>query len=187
MLCVATSTGSLEFLEFDGGAGNLEKSSSKQIGAEETLVLDLVWHPRRADVIAVTLSDGGVTLCHSDAAADVQPWSSESKITTTELATHSLEPWTLAFSGDCESVFSGGDDAVLQAVRLPHHSSDDDGQSTATALWTDRKIHGAGVTAILPLPLEGGLLVTGSYDDSIRLVAAPDLGRRRVLAELNLG
>jgi diphthamide biosynthesis protein 7 len=45
--------------------------------------------------------------------------------------------------------------------------------------------HEAGVTAILPLAND--LLITGSYDDNIRLIAAPPVGRRQVAAELNLG
>ena len=41
------------------------------------------------------------------------------------------------------------------------------------------------VTAILPL--SETLVVTGSYDDYIRLISTPTVGRRQVLAELNLG
>ena len=55
--------------------------------------------------------------------------------------------------------------------------------------WVDRRIHGAGVTAILPLGIKGGevVVVTGSYDDHIRLVNVPVGARRRVLCEMNLG
>jgi diphthamide biosynthesis protein 7 len=119
----------------------------------------------------------------------------------TELTTHSLEPWTLAFSPDASRIFSGGDDAVLQALELSSssvssgrtsgdHLQDDDNDEendalSATLLWSDRKLHEAGVTSILPL--SNDLLVTGSYDDRIRLLSAPVLGRRKVLAELDLG
>lgn len=183
-LCVATSTGSLEFFAFDTAAEKLEQTSSKQISDAETLVLDLLWHPSRADIIAVTLSDGTVSLCQSDDSTN--PWSSSSQITVTELASHSLEPWTLAFSPDTSHVFSGGDDAVLQSMQVSCDSDpDEDERISSTTLWTDRKTHEAGVTAILPLAND--LLITGSYDDNIRLLAAPPVGRRQVLAELNLG
>ena len=203
LLCVATSTGSLEFYSFDTATATarLKWYSSKQISEASTLVLDLLWHPSRADVIAVTLSDGAVSLCQSrnaDNEPDSRPWSPSSTIITSELATHSLEPWTLAFSPDASHIFSGGDDAVLQALRLSSSSDadanevngssndgDDDEQAPATQLWTDRKLHEAGVTSILPLAND--LLVTGSYDDRIRLLSAPALGRRKVLAELDLG
>jgi diphthamide biosynthesis protein 7 len=192
---VATSTGSLEFFSFDSETARLERHSSKQIAETTTLVLDLLWHPNRADVIAVTLSDGAVSLCQSSAddKSNVRPWGPSSTFITNELATHSLEPWTLAFSPDAELLFSGGDDAVLQALKLLSNdagsndrSGDDDEEATAASLlWTDRKSHEAGVTSILPLAND--LLITGSYDDRIRLLSAPALGRRKVLAELDLG
>lgn len=183
-LCVATSTGSLEFFAFDATAEKLEQTSSKQISNTETLVLDLLWHPSRADIVAVTLSDGTVSLCQSDDSTN--PWSSSSQTTITELTTHSLEPWTLAFSPDTSLVFSGGDDAVLQSMQVSCDSeSEGEDIPSSTTLWTDRRSHEAGVTAILPLAND--LLITGSYDDNIRLISAPPVGRRQVLAELNLG
>jgi diphthamide biosynthesis protein 7 len=181
MLCVATSTGSLKFFTFNATLEKLEHASSKQISEPDTLVLDLLWHPTRADTVAVTLSDGLVALCQSNDSSN--PWSPSSQTTTTELATHSLEPWTLAFSPDVSHVFSGGDDAVLQAIQLSN--PDQNSTHSPTTLWTDRKTHEAGVTAILPLATD--LLITGSYDDRIRLIAAPPVGRRQVLAELDLG
>lgn len=143
----------------------------------------------------MTLSDGAVSLCQSSVdESDARPWSPSSTATTTELATHSLEPWTLAFSPDTSLLFSGGDDAVLQALKLPSIDADpndrsedeeDDDTSAATLLWTDRKSHEAGVTSILPLANDS--LITGSYDDRIRLLSAPAVGRRKILAELDLG
>lgn len=186
LLSVATSTGSLEFFHFDVQAARLEHTSSKQISEESTLVLDFLWHPSRPDIITVTLSDGAVSLCQSNDTAN--PWTSSSEITTTELATHSLEPWTLAFSPDASHIFSGGDDAVLQSLQLslePASSPDLDSTPSSSTLWTDRRSHEAGVTAILPL--DNDLLITGSYDDRIRLITVPPVGRRQVLAELDLG
>ncbi|KAK4927738.1 hypothetical protein LTR28_011965 [Elasticomyces elasticus] len=77
-------------------------------------------------------------------------------------------------------IFSGGDDAVLQ-----FWTSEDVEGSMVDVSWKDRRIHSAGVTAILPLT--GNIVVTGSYDDRIRVIRAPHRGRREVLAELNLG
>jgi diphthamide biosynthesis protein 7 len=107
----------------------------------------------------VTLSDGAVALCRSsDGETETRPWSSESTVTTTELATHSLEPWTLAFSPDAELLFSGGDDAVLQALRLPSIDNDaeDDGNA-ATLLWSDRKSHEGRRKVLAELDLGGGV------------------------------
>lgn len=185
--CVATSTGSLEFFAFDAIAGKLQHTSKHQICDETTLVLDLLWHPSKPDTIAVTLSDGAVSICQSSGSTNA--WNPNRQVTVTEVATHSLEPWTLAFSPDTSHLFSGGDDAVLQALQLSFDTDTGDASRpptpSATPLWTDRKTHQAGVTAILPLAND--LLITGSYDDHIRVIHAPPIGRRQVLAELDLG
>lgn len=75
-------------------------------------------------------------------------------------------------------VFSGGDDMVLQRCSV----NDND---EPTKLWQDRRIHQAGVTAILPFDNE--LVLSGSYDDHVRLLFTPFTGRRQVLAEAYLG
>lgn len=184
VLCVATSTGSLRFYTLNTDSGSLDFTSEKPISDPEDLVLDLLWHPTRPDVIAVTLSDGTTCVCMgSDTKA---PWADHSVTTVEMMADHSLEPWTLAFSPDNALVFSGGDDAVLRctSLTLPAPDAEED-EHESSSVWSDRKIHQAGVTAILPLTNE--LLVTGSYDDHIRLISAPAVGRKQVLAELNLG
>lgn len=184
VLCVATSTGSLLFYTLHPEAGTLTFLSSKQITDSSTLVLDLLWHPKRADIIAVTLSDGSTCVCRSS----TDSWDEHSRVSVAAIARHELEPWTLAFSPDCERLYSGGDDAVLQCTEftLPGHvpAAREDDEQLGSPLWSDRKIHQAGVTAIIPLTNE--LLATGSYDDHMRLISAPPVGRRQVLAELNL-
>lgn len=124
--------------------------------------------------------------------------------------------------GEGWGVWSGGDDAriAFSWLGLPstsgsrgdrrvegrdheHDSNahddedrDGDGEENCKVLWQDRKIHSAGVTAIVPLPLAdeaGQLVVTGSYDESLRLLRLPALrngvmmGKRQVLAEVGLG
>lgn len=98
-----------------------------------------------------------------------------------EVTRHELEAWTLAFTPDERGVLSGGDDCALRFSGV--------GGGDESVSWVDRKIHGAGVTAILPVwQDESGLwVITGSYDDRIRLVHAASTGRRRVLAEMDLG
>ncbi|KAK0255044.1 hypothetical protein B0A54_05868 [Friedmanniomyces endolithicus] len=189
LLAIATSTGSLAFYDLStdrsSGAKGLTLRGSKQICEPSVLVLSLAWHPSRADVVGVTLSDGRVCLCCCESGA----WAAESTVRVTTVFEHGLEAWTLAFTTGWDDedddddgqmgVLSGGDDLVLQL-------SNWDGSAGSTPRWQDRKIHQAGVTAILPLG--HGLIVTGSYDDRIRLISAPSIGgRRQVLAELDLG
>ncbi|KAL3482448.1 hypothetical protein BJX99DRAFT_217079 [Aspergillus californicus] len=101
-------------------------------------------------------------------------------------------------------LFTGNDFGTLHTRRFPDfqskHSSqpgdlsfEDEEEILAPILSIDDKSrhHSAGVTSILPLPiplsLSGGapLLLTGSYDESLRVYHAQ--GRGSVLGELGLG
>ena len=127
-------------------------------------------------MVGMTLSSGKVHLGIIDAEDGTDT------PTEMEIATHDLEAWTLAFLPDSSGVLTGGDDSTLRFAELT------EGSETSVP-WIDRKTHGAGVTAILPIHLddEGVLVVTGSYDDHIRFVHVSSAGRRQVLAEKNLG
>lgn len=179
LLAVATSTGLLALYRLAADGGALELSCSKTITDAATLVLSLTWHPVRPDVLGLTLSDGRLCLCESSSSGkgNSPPWSRDAVVRLTSIYQHELEAWTVAFTPTATSVFSGGDDIVLQCSELDHRSG--------VPVWQDRKTHGAGITAILPL--SDHLIVTGSYDDHIRLLSGPRTGRRQVLAELHLG
>ena len=122
---------------------------------------------------------------------------------------HSLEAWTCSFpapnpisfvnhSVGPVGVYSGGDDSVLAWNPIPMDEQSSTEISTASRAWVDRKTHQAGVTAVLPVSLGldeddqqlPDLLITGSYDDTLRVLALPDnqggVKRPRVLGELNL-
>lgn len=170
LLAVATSTGSIMFysLRYTFSRPVLEHVESKQVCDEGVLVLFLAMHPTRTDTLGMTLSNGNVCTMSTD--AEGFPCTGRELST---VFTHSLEAWVLAFHGN--TVYSGGDDAVLQLSQLASGSS----------LWQNRKIHAAGITYILPLSDE--LVLTGSYDDHIRLLHVPMVGRKCVLAEEDLG
>lgn len=135
----------------------------------------------------MTLTNGDVCL---------QPFKSIAESTSGTVATHDLEAWTLAFTLDGRGLYSGGDDSALKFTELAENHEyylDEETEprygDVRRMPWSDAKVHGAGVTAILPLYSDdaGNAVLTGSYDDHIRLVYAPAVGRRMVLAELNLG
>ncbi|KAF2102104.1 hypothetical protein NA57DRAFT_73540 [Rhizodiscina lignyota] len=190
-LCVATSTGVLELHDLAASGPQNDRPRKFRVASSDTLVLSLVWHPNRSDVVAVTLSTGQVRLCQltygpiSEDIPDI--------IWQVDLITHGLEAWTVVFGVDGKCVFSGGDDGTLRCHSLPDEpdttaysaSMDQDflGGDECTR-WVDRKAHTAGVTAILPLLR--GVIITGSYDDKIRIVSSKQF-RRQILAELNLG
>jgi diphthamide biosynthesis protein 7 len=142
---------------------------------EDILITAFSWHPE-SFMIGMTLSNGQVCL----GVIDTEDTNDEP--TKMEIASHDLEAWTLAFLPDGSGMLSGGDDSTLRFAELADSSA-------GSVPWIDKKIHGAGVTAILPIHLdsEGGLVVTGSYDDHIRLLHVPISGHRQVLAEANLG
>ena len=118
---------------------------------------------------------------------------------------HSLEAWTVAWSDkewEGESklaiLYSGGDDSMLcrhSSFGNPleaEGSVGDEAQHLNEPSWRDKTTHSAGVTAILPLslstPFDDDILVTGSYDEYVRVLALPNLGgRTKVLAEKQLG
>jgi diphthamide biosynthesis protein 7 len=193
LFAVATSTGSISLYHLTDEYGNgldtrkliqsatsvprLSHIKTCQFFSEDVLITAFSWHPLHPSV-GVTLSSGEVCI----AIVDVYP---QTTFPPSDLIrAHDLEAWTLAFVPDASGVFSGGDDSVLGFAELPTGA-----EEPRLMPWLDRKIHGAGVTAILPLQVteEGVLVLTGSYDDHIRLVHASATGRRRVLAEGNLG
>ncbi|KAI7162517.1 WD40 repeat-like protein [Hortaea werneckii] len=181
VLAVAASTGLLVFYRFAKSreAQHLIHISSERICEPETLVLSLAWHPKDAKVIGLTLSDGRAVVCR---ARQGDLWAGDQGIEITTVFSHSLEAWWLAFSPSYSGaldLYSGGDDQLLQ------RTVEGEEPEQCTSLWQDRRIHQAGVTYILPLSRD--LILTGSYDDHIRLISAPAVGRRQVLAEANLG
>jgi diphthamide biosynthesis protein 7 len=154
-------------------------------------VLSLSWHPVDANLLGVTVSSGEVYVIDTT----INP--EEAMDTAKEVLVHDLEAWTLSFSHDGTAIYSGGDDASLRFSTLQSTPStsnaqktedeDDDDEETFTPLqWQDRRSHQAGVTAILPLASEPDILITGSYDDNIRILHTPLVGRKQVLAEENL-
>jgi len=86
-----------------------------------------------------------------------------------------------------EKWLSGGDDAVLACGTVPNlHSISIEASleetTEASLIWKNRRIHFAGVTAILPL--DERVALSGSYDDHLRLVTLEK--PPRVRAEVNL-
>ncbi|TIA01125.1 WD40 repeat-like protein [Aureobasidium pullulans] len=192
LLAVAGSTGCVQLfnLQSTSSSASLQPLSTYQYFDPSTLVLSLAWHPTISTIIGVTTSPGQVYL------VDISLPPNEVEDTAKEILAHDLEAWTLSFSSSGTSIYSGGDDATLRFSGLPSSltstttssPTSDDEQEDQQYLpsWQDRRAHNAGVTAILPLPSEQNILITGSYDDNIRVLYGPLQGRKQVLAEENL-
>ncbi|KAK3305517.1 uncharacterized protein B0T15DRAFT_485120 [Chaetomium strumarium] len=163
---------------------------------QEILFLSFAWHPTRADMMAITTSTGHVYLVH------LPSFDGNWELSPEPVITHMLETWCVAISpfpaapepsvetagspGFSSRVYSGGDDSTLRC-RICNWK---EGDLTGSLPALESRGHGAGVTAILPLfKQEDGheVIVTGSYDEHIRLFSVPPFGKPRGLAESSLG
>lgn len=167
------------------------------------LVLSLAWHRSYSGLFGATFSTGTVGLFQFSPSLDAVVTLRD------DLSRSDDYCWTLAFAPThherhksiVQGVYSGGDDSRLRFLKV---ASLKDLELDATVLSERSKGglmglggHDAGVTAILPLPIdtEAGenILLTGSYDDKIRVYTMTDHRSTtssvgpKTLAELNLG
>lgn len=186
---VATSTGSIGIYQLDQESADdvpeMMLLQTIQYFPENELITAFSWHPEQS-AVGMTLSTGKVCLGKVDL----------ENPSHLDVGLHELEAWTLAFLPDGTGIYSGGDDSALNYMELPrdHPDSKEEifGANYAPSWimsWSDKKAHHAGVTAILPIHVDSGntWILTGSYDDHIRLIHAPTVGRRQVHAEMDLG
>lgn len=187
LFAVVSSTGTLAVFRLDTAPGapvplRLLATSRCQDLADDILFLQCDWHPVHSHLIAVTTSNGLARLLVLD-----DDWKIKS---TVDLGIrNSLEAWSIAFSPPADScgddsqgvhVYCGGDDATMRYV-FYRWNVDGDGRTSdhvGEPLLVKGE-HQAGVTAILPLPLHapdrGRIVVTGSYDDHLRVFVLAEL------------
>ena len=209
ILCAATSTGSLSLWTPTYSISNLDSlpdgsnstsPAAKQICClqffrSDVIVLSCTWHPHCPEIIGVTLSSGEIYIVKLprevlDASSNVIV--DPALLQKTLIFSGTLEPWTLTFNPLQDEIFSGFDDCALRIHSLPPDPqifSDDAVDSKmpefkVLSLRENRRIHGAGVTAILYL--SDNIVMTGSYDNFARVLLIPSKGRPEVLAEADL-
>jgi diphthamide biosynthesis protein 7 len=162
---------------------------------EEILFTSFGWHPSQVGMMAITTSTGHVYLVH------LGNFDGYWKLNSEPVITHTLEAWCTVISpipaaptgadetqeieGLSFRVYSGGDDSMLRS-RICNWN---EGSLAESLPALESRGHDAGVTAILPLFAQDGhdLVVTGSYDEHIRLFLVPPFGRPKSLAEGMLG
>ena len=210
LLAIATSTGSVEFYHLR--KNRLTHSWSHQIALEETLVLQLAFissakkPPISGDEesgceddeaqsridYAVTLSTGDFSLASHTGTGLFE----NSNWTFQTFPAHSLEAWSVNFckstAAESAQIYTGGDDSTLISHALCLNVEDGAQELwSAVNLVNDRKTHQAGVTAILPVRTDDEdlreILLTGSYDETVRVYYPLAKPRDRVLAEQRLG
>lgn len=203
VLAVVSSTGTLAIFRLEPNKNphsplkHIATSSCDDL-LEDTLFLQCCWHPSEPRVVGVTTSTGAVRLLRLG-----DDWKIAGSVDLD--IPNSLEAWSIAMAPEPAgphgptTVYCGGDDSML---RYNSYSVDGESQDLledepAFSPITIKGQHDAGVTAILPLTLHepdgGRLVVTGSYDDHVRLLSIHDprdsygMKRVRPLAEENLG
>ncbi|KAI0441818.1 hypothetical protein F4803DRAFT_521792 [Xylaria telfairii] len=219
VLATVSSTGTLSFFQLSPNRSSSSPLARlvthKPLGDDETvLFLSCAWHPSLPYLLAITTSDFQVHILRVD-----DSWSAH-QTSYSPIITHTLEAWTAAFSPFITHHQEATDDVVPGGLRgLMIHSGADDSKLLSTTCFFNRgqcnsagdngdfmtmpyptvttKGHTAGVTAILPLSLTildgSGIVVTGSYDDCLRIYSIhPQVGGvmlrpPKLLAEQNLG
>lgn len=207
LLGVATSTGSVALYTWHESTDashphHLQHLETLQLLEDTIIITSLAWDLNTANQIYTSSTDGNITkievllpglfAAHQSPAQTNAESSAETvyRINITSLAQHSLEAWTVVTTPThwrSGGLFSGGDDAALRFAPLPLNHAEDGDASMLSMPWSDSRIHGAGVVAVLPLI--DGLILSGSYDDCLRVIQTPSTfpQRPRVLHELNLG
>lgn len=215
VMAAVSSTGSLSFFKLSPSKEPLasleEIVTHRPLGGDERVIfLSCAWHPYIPELLAITTSDSRVHILKVDDSWDVYETRNE------PVVTHHFEAWTVAFSSlipripeldvadssekDSQlfTLYSGGDDSELFATSCSYRPIQTSGKSDLietpypSVAFTG---HEAGVTAILPLnfqlaPLDS-VVITGSYDDHIRVYAVDEQNafppKPRLLAERDLG
>ncbi|KAG6056978.1 hypothetical protein E4U32_005437 [Claviceps aff. humidiphila group G2b] len=204
ILAVVSSTGSLSIYGLDPQRSpalrQLATSRCEDLG-EEVLFLQCNWHPSLSNTIAVTTSTGLARLLHLDVSWRIDGW-------TNLGIQNSLEAWSISLADSNNQgqdnaarstmIYCGGDDSTLRYTSCSWPKDADKTEvHMAYSPVSIRGQHNAGVTAILPLPYRtpdrGRIVLSGSYDDHLRVFAIHDLHESygakkvRLLCEINLG
>ncbi|EKD14989.1 putative WD-40 repeat-containing protein [Drepanopeziza brunnea f. sp. 'multigermtubi' MB_m1] len=194
-----SSTGSISFYR-------VEKSESKgttafqivslfdaQLFSDQTIVTFFTFLPpagveKFGPLIAATTNDGGVYLIRYNLEAKFVELINEGEPVHRHLLMGGPDnAWCCAFYTDniTSSVYSGGDNSELVRTKFDLEATD---RNTFSSEKSTHKFCTAGVTAILPLPSsvsdDSSLLLTGSYDDRVRLYS---IGHKKELTNLYLG
>jgi diphthamide biosynthesis protein 7 len=187
ILAVVSSTGALAVFKLDpteNASSPLQYISTSRCDdiGEDVLFLQCNWHPEIPDMIGVTTSTSAARLLRLDKEYRITEYADLN-------IPNSLEAWCIAFSSgkpdpDQDKVqvtaYSGGDDSMLRYTSCISDLSEPDPLCEEPyPPITIKGTHNAGVTAILPLPLlmknNGRVVVTGSYDDYLRVFIIHDL------------
>lgn len=206
---IATTTGSISIFRILQHLDNqlsIEHINTHQVFEETTIITSFAWYPiskndcgnealRNRPLLAASSSSGTISLVR------FQDWlclqcdivSEEIEMPVHERYGSLQYAYCCAWSGSV--LFSGGDDSYLRMVRLEGLNDEVSSISHSGKF----EPHAAGVLAILPIPEsmitpmdkvpqnKRHVLITGGYDDYIRVYSIDGAFKSAVLAELYIG
>ncbi|KAL9618113.1 MAG: hypothetical protein Q9160_007120 [Pyrenula sp. 1 TL-2023] len=196
VFAASTSDGKVGLFRWQANPMRLDHISWWDVSAgSDALATSLTWvksfdidsQNEPSIALAVTLTDGCVRLY----AGDTERILSGKTCLVRSFQSHSQEAWYVALSCTFDILLSGGDDMALRVYKLGDIDQSESAEEV-TPVWTDYKSHGAGVTAILPLeqilsPSGSSYVLTGSYDECVRVFKLDQAPKKRPVAEESLG
>ncbi|KAL5277068.1 DPH7 family protein [Megaselia abdita] len=167
LLTSANAIGEIEIYQLEDNS--LKKIITEELNPEDEdlLALSLDWN-HKTKQICVSDSKGGVTLFKYD---------NGSLLKESHWSAHNFEAWICAFDDWNQNLlYTGGDDTLFHCfdIRCPKEAF-----KTLT-----NKSHGAGVTCFLSHPSKENFLLSGSYDENLRLFDTRSL--KKPVGEVNL-
>ncbi|XP_068642720.1 uncharacterized protein [Aristolochia californica] len=156
LLAQADADGCLKIHRLDSSSDISEcRAVLKESGAEKvssSMCLCLDWEPS-ATCVSVGLSDGSVSIITS---RESRPQISR------QWEAHDFEVWTTTFDAHRPHLlYTGSDDCKFSCWDLR--------ESPSKVVFQDRKTHKMGVCCITKNPSDSNILLTGSYDEFLRL------------------
>ncbi|KAJ8753489.1 hypothetical protein K2173_022730 [Erythroxylum novogranatense] len=155
MLAQADADGSLRVHGLHNSLGDEKGYCLREINVNKissSMCLCLDWNPS-ASSISVGLSDGSVSVVAF----------SESKLNVIkEWQAHDFELWTTAFDiHQPQLVYTGSDDCKFSCWDLR--------DSASNLVFQNSKVHKMGVCCIAKTPIDAHTILTGSYDEYLRV------------------
>ncbi|QSL64353.1 hypothetical protein MERGE_001653 [Pneumocystis wakefieldiae] len=151
---VADSAGGLSVYELLGPSNpSLRLVAYRQVFDQDTLIL------------SVSVSNIGKSAIVSTSMGDLCVFDLNSLQIQQKWKAHGLECWTSCYNTDSSAIFSGSDDCTFKVWDI---------RSSIQPLFTNTKSHQAGVISFVSFEKN---LITGSFDDHIRLFDSRDFSR----------
>ncbi|CAH9072133.1 unnamed protein product [Cuscuta europaea] len=160
-------------LECSSGGSEVQGNYLEEIAHDHvssSMCLSVDWNPLGTS-ITVGLSDGSISILSLH----------ESQLKTQEWTAHDFEVWTTSFDiHQPQLVYSGSDDCKFCCWDLRHDTS-------KSPIFKNIKTHTMGICCITKNPNDPNALLTGSYDEHLRIWDVRSMSRPICQRSISLG